>query len=358
MGTYGQTFWDACSTAPTACSRGKTAQMVDLGTSILPPNAANLLVTKDGADYLAPAASCASVWRRRRRRRVSVYESAPPSRGAYGTYQYISTRAIPRTGRTRRRELRPRRRQPAENSTARARARRPTPSAAEQRLVRDDGAACAVRDERAGHERLVDLRRAARELLDLWLSARARRRHAARPRRAGPRNIRHAAVGEVVHREQQLVDEARRPATSGSRPAVLRGRKQVVDQLALRPRPATAPGRPSRNGGSNRPAGCRRRRARGRPPPAVSGGEPPLAPPNCLGRQGVGHAAPTPRALAATVEAERGLQQSIVEPGAPRKVGQEQTDGGCERTMLTSCSRPNKAERELERLPTRESIYW
>ena len=28
--------------------QGKTAQMVDLGTSILPPNAANLLVTKDG----------------------------------------------------------------------------------------------------------------------------------------------------------------------------------------------------------------------------------------------------------------------------------------------------------------------
>ena len=27
---------------------GETAQMVDLGTSILPPNAANLLVTKDG----------------------------------------------------------------------------------------------------------------------------------------------------------------------------------------------------------------------------------------------------------------------------------------------------------------------
>ena len=27
---------------------GKTAQVVDLGTSILPPNAANLLVTKDG----------------------------------------------------------------------------------------------------------------------------------------------------------------------------------------------------------------------------------------------------------------------------------------------------------------------
>ena len=26
---------------------GETAQMVDLGTSILPPNAANLLVTKD-----------------------------------------------------------------------------------------------------------------------------------------------------------------------------------------------------------------------------------------------------------------------------------------------------------------------